>query len=169
MGGIDFFHNMQSTSTLTEHLRNRIKLAKEEDWVDIIEMSCLLLTLDDFKTEPKLVDLINTMNCHNKLAIYRFKPNTCYKWHIDHAGRNSCINMLIDGYDSLTMFGTPTKNGRFENITKVNYETNKYVLLNVHKFHIVFNFSEDRYILSIGIPSPITYNDAKQYIIDNQI
>lgn len=165
----DFFHYLSITSTVTEHLRQRIRNSKEEDWKDIIEMSCLSLTIDDFISEPSLVKFINDMNCHNKLAIYRFKPNTCYNWHIDHAGRNSCINMLIDGYDSITMFGNPTKKGRLQDITKVMYEPNKYVLLDVHRFHIVFNFSKDRYLLSIGVPSPTTYNDVKQYIMDNNL
>jgi hypothetical protein len=169
MGNIEFFHHLESTSTLINHLRNRIAEATEDDWQLIIEMNCLLLTIDDFKTEPKLIEFIEHMNCQQKLAIYRFKPNTCYKWHIDHAGRNCCINMLIDGYDSLTMFGVPAMHGQFVNITKLIYKPNKYVLLDVHKFHTVFNFSEDRYLLSIGVPSPTTYNETKQYLIDNNL
>lgn len=169
MDNIDFFHRLNSTSTLVEHLKNKIHNAKEEDWREIIEMSCLLLTLDDFKTEPALVELITKMNCQHKLAIYRFSPNTCYKWHIDHNGRQCSINMLIEGYDSLTMFGTPVENGKFVNITKLVYQPDQYVLLNVHKFHTIFNFSEPRYILSIGIPSPTSYADVKQYVIDNNL
>jgi ACS family hexuronate transporter-like MFS transporter len=69
-------------------------------------MRCLLLTIDDFKSEPNLIKFIEKFGCHKKLAIYKFNPNTCYKWHIDHQGRKCCINMLIDGYDSLTMFGS---------------------------------------------------------------
>lgn len=169
MDNIDFYHKLESTSTLIQHLRNRIANAKEEEWQTFIEMSCLMLNITDFGTEPKLVKLINDLNCHSKLAIYRFFPNTCYKWHIDHIGRKCCINMLIDGYDSLTMFGVPGSNGRFTNITTLVYEPNKYALLNVHKFHTVFNFNEPRYLLSIGIPVPTTYDQAKQYIIDNNL
>jgi len=169
MGNIDFFHRLESTSTLREHLRTKIIESKESDWQIIIEMDTLLLTIDDFKTEPSLVKFIETMNCQNKLAIYRFKPNTCYKWHIDHPGRNCCVNMLIDGYDSLTMFGVPIGHGKFAQITKLVYEPNKYVLLDVHKFHIVFNFSEHRYLLSIGVPSPTAYEETKQYLINNNL
>jgi len=128
-----------------------------------------MLNITDFDSEPKLVKLINDFDCHSKLAIYRFFPNTCYNWHIDHNGRKSSINMLIDGYDSLTMFGVPSVNGRFTNITPLVYKPNRYVLLNVHKFHTIFNFSEHRYLLSIGIPSPTTYDQVKQYIIDNNL
>lgn len=169
MDNLDFYHRLRSTSTLTQHLRNRIYTAKEEEWQTLIQMSCLLLNIADFETEPKLVKFINDFNCHSKLAIYRFSPHTCYKWHIDHNGRKSCINMLIDGYDSLTMFGVPAINGRFTNLTPLVYEQNKYALLNVHKFHTIFNFSEQRYLLSIGIPTPATYEEAKQYIIDNNL
>ena len=169
MGNIDCFHHLESTSTLINHLRNRIAEASDADWQLLIEMNCLLLTIDDFKTEPKLVEFIKHMNCQDKLAIYKFKPNTCYKWHIDHYGRNCCVNMLIDGYDSLTMFGVPSAQGQFTNITKLLYKPNKYVLLDVHKFHIVFNFSEERYLLSIGVPSPITYSETKQYLMDNNL
>ena len=169
MDNIDFYHKLESTSTLTQHLRNRIYTAKEDEWQTFIEMSFLLLNITDFETEPNLVKFINDFNCHSKLAIYRFFPNTCYKWHIDHNGRKSCINMLIDGYDSLVMFGIPETNGRFTNITKLDYEPNKYYLLSVHKFHTVFNFSKPRYLLSIGIPVPTTYEQAKQYMIDNNL
>lgn len=169
MDNIDFFYRLNSISSLREHLLNRIAESSEDDWKTIIEMNCLLLTIDDFKTDPNLVKLIEHTKCQHKLAIYRFKPNTCYKWHIDHAGRNCCINMLLDGYDSLTLFGTPSINGQMINITKLVYEPNKYVLLDVHKFHTVFNFSEYRYLLSIGIPSSISYEEAKQYIIEHKL
>lgn len=169
MGDLNFFYPLKSTSTIRDHLRNRIKSAKEEDWQDIIEMSCLMLSVDDFKTEPEIIKLIEKFNCQPRLAIYRFAPNTCYKWHIDHPGRKCCVNMLIDGYDSLTMFGNPAPNGKYTDITKLIYEPNRYTLLNVHKFHTVFNFSEPRHILSIGVPSPTTYEQVKQYIIDNNL
>lgn len=169
MANLEFFFRLQSISTITNHLRDKIENAKEEDWQSFFEMSCLLLTVDDFKTEPKLLKLIEHMNCQSKLAIYRFEPNSCYKWHIDHHGRKCCINMLIDGYDSLTMYGIPAKDGRFTNLTRLTYEPNCYTLLDVHKFHTVFNFSEPRYILSIGIPSTTSYDEAKQYIIENNL
>ena len=122
MDTVKLFHRLKSTSTLTHHLRDIISKSTESDWKDFIEMNCLLLTIDDFKTEPNLVKFIEKFDCHKKLAIYRFSPNTCYKWHIDHPGRKCSINMLIDGYDSLTMFGTPAVNGRMINITKLVYE-----------------------------------------------
>lgn len=169
MDTVKLFHRLKSVSTLTHHMRGIISKSTESDWKDIIEMNCLLLTIDDFKTEPDLVKFIEYFGCHQKLAIYRFKPNTCYKWHIDHQGRNCCINMLIDGYDSLTMFGTPSANGRMVDVTKLVYEQDKYALLNVHKFHTIFNFSEYRYLLSIGVPSSASYDEVKQYLIDNNI
>lgn len=169
MDNIDFFHRLTYTSKLREHLLNRIAESTEDEWKTIIEMNCLLLNIDDFESDPKLVEFIQYANCQQRLAIYRFKPNTCYKWHIDHVGRNCCINMLIDGYDSLTLFGSPAPNGQFTNITKLVYEPNKYVLLNVHKFHTVINFSENRYLLSIGVPSSISYIETKQYLMDNNL
>ena len=169
MDTVNLFHRLQTTSTLTQHLRDIIALSSEDDWEDIIEMRCLLLTIDDFKSEPNLIKFIEKFGCHKKLAVYKFNPNTCYKWHIDHQGRKCCINMLIDGYDSLTMFGTPATNGRIVNITKLVYERDKYTLLNVHKFHTIFNFNEHRYLLSIGVPTPATYDEVKQYIIDNNL
>jgi hypothetical protein len=169
MDNIENFYRLQSTSTITQHLKNKISSAKEEDWIELLEMSCLLLSIDDFITETKLVKFINDMKCHEKIAIYRFAPNTCYKWHIDHPGRKCSINMLIEGYDSMTVFGEPARNGRFVNLSKLEYYPDSYVLLNVHKFHTVFNFSEHRYVLSIGIPATATYADVKQYIINNNI
>ena len=67
------------------------------------------------------------------------------------------------------MFGVPARNGQFINTTKLVYKPDKYFLLDVHKFHTVFNFSEERYVLSIGVPSPTTYNETKQYLIDNNL
>lgn len=168
MDNLDYFHKLNLNSTLIEHLESKIKSANEADWDNFLDMSILLLTRDDFITEPKLLKLIDDFNCNEKLGIYRYVPNFCYQWHID-AIRNTAINLQLQGEDSLCVFGKLVEPRKFGGVVKLKYDHGSYYIINTSKFHTVFNFDNPRYLLSIGFNKPTTFNDVKQYAIENNL
>lgn len=102
-----------------------------------------------------------------KISIFKFPPNVSYYWHTD--GIRSCaINMVLAGFDSMTLFGKP-QGSFFVDIEKIPYKPDTYVLLNTNRHHSVYNFSEVRYLLSIGIEKTYTFEDVKNYILENNI
>jgi hypothetical protein len=122
-----------------------------------------------FKDDEKIYNLIQHFEIDKirKIALFRFIPNSSYDWHID-GSRSAAINMLLSGYDSITLMGRKRDNF-FLDIEKVPYELNRYYLLNTSIHHTMFNFSEERYLLSIGIPKNFSYQDVKKYMEINEL
>lgn len=162
------FYECKRESTLVAYMMNKIQDTENSEWSTFLDMSVFLLSIEDFALEPKLTQLINTFDCHKKLGIYRYKPNFCYQWHIDSI-RNCALNLQLVGSNSFCIFGEFFEPRKFRNLQQLAYKENTYYLLNVNKFHTVFNFDNERYLLSIGFPKPHTFADVKQYIIDNNI
>lgn len=105
-----------------------------------------------------------------KITIFRLDPYTCYNWHTD--GIRSCaINMQLTAFgDSLTMFGERHHNAMmYTNTTELKYLPNRYFLFNTGIPHIIHNFSQTRYLLSLGIPKKFTYEEVEEFIIRNNI
>ena len=85
------FYECKTKSNLVTYMINKIHETEESKWNDFLDMSLFLISIEDFVLEPKLTKLINTFDCQKKLAIYRYKPNFCYQWHIDSI-RNCALN-----------------------------------------------------------------------------
>lgn len=168
MDNIDYFYKLQNKSSLAENIKNKITTALESDWYNFLDMSILPLNVSEFKNDIGLLSIIDKFNCYEKLGVYRYSPNFCYQWHIDSI-RNAAINMQIDGADSFCAFGELAQARKFDKVERLVYEPSTYYLINTSKQHTVFNFDNPRFILSIGIPKPITYNEVKQFIIDNNL
>jgi hypothetical protein len=162
------FYECLSKSTLVEYMLNKAMYLDDSKWKHFLDMNLFTLTIDDFELEPKLIELINAFDCQNKLAIYRYKPNFCYQWHVDSI-RNCALNLQLLGNNSFCMFGEYYEPRKFRNLQQLAYKENTYYLLNVNNYHTVFNFENDRYLLSIGFPKPHTFEDVKQYLIDHNI
>lgn len=168
MDTMNYFCMLQTRSSLVDTIKNKISSATDSDWYDFLDMSILPLSIADFQNEPNLLKIIERFNCHEKLGIYRYLPNFCYHWHIDSI-RNAAINMQIEGEDSFCAFGETVQPRKFKDIKRLNYSNDAYYLINTSKFHTVFNFDNPRFLLSIGISKPTTYDEVKQYIMDNQL
>lgn len=140
-----------------------MKNSQDSDWKDVLQMTLLLLPKTLFEQELALMKIINRFDAGNRLAVYKTSPNTSYHWHRD-SSRFTCLNILIDGYDSLCMFAKTPVNGMMHDLVKLNYEPNNVHLLNVSQLHTVFNFNNDRHLLSIGIPSPNTFEQVRNFI-----
>lgn len=147
-------------------VKNYINSATSEDWESVIEMTLLKLPLEFFETEPALIRIIKEFKAEERLSVYKTSANTSYFWHRDKI-RAACFNILLEGYDSMCLFANSPIDGMMSDLTKLPYEPNKVFLLNVSQLHTVLNFSQDRYLLSIGIPRPTTFNDVSEYIKNN--
>jgi len=124
---------------------------------------------ENLKHDEKIYDLIKNFNIDKKkkISIFKVQPNSCYNWHTDGI-RCAAINMLLTGYNSMTLMGQ--KDGVFfRNVEQVPYEPNRYVMINTSVSHSVYNFAEDRYLLSLGIPIDFSYQEVADYIKLNEL
>lgn len=111
----------------------------------------------------KLIDRFSIQE-HNRVSIFKFPPNTCYHWHMD--GIRSCaINMLLSGFDSKTYFGRRMGGGKYvADLESLPYQSHTYYFFNTGVMHTVFNFSEERYLLSLGVPQTFTRETVYDFI-----
>lgn len=156
--------------TVTDNFLIKIKKlideSKPEDWIIILQMTLLPVPESFFDTEPALKKIIDKFDSSKRLAIYKTSANTVYHWHRDSI-RNASLNILIDGYDSMCMFANAPVNGMMSDLKILNYVPGHVHLLNVSQLHTVINFNSERYLLSIGVPFPATFEDVKQFIENN--
>jgi hypothetical protein len=168
MARSDYFVQLKLHSNVSTAIRDKIKLASNNQWADLLEQSILRLTIDDFKQDPEIYEAISELKSESRLSVFRFNPNLCYNWHSDKI-RHGAINMLLDGFDSFCAFGDIAPGNKYANIHRLAHEPNRYYLINVKKNHCVFNFSNTmRYIVSIGIPD-ITYEDSLKYFLSKNL
>jgi hypothetical protein len=162
MDNLEYFCKLNITSNIVLHIKNKIQNSAQTDWHFFLDQSILQLELSDFNNDPQIIDIINNIGDANRLSVFRNEPNTCYSWHQDTI-RNSAINILIDGFDSMCIFGEIAPNKKFTNTLRLCHQPNTYYLMNVKKFHTVYNFNNNRYIISLGLPEK-RYKDAIEYL-----
>ena len=161
----NYFYKLNLNSVIVNSVKDFIYNSKESDWHIFLEQDILLLPEDIFKSDNQIYQLIKHFGCEKRLGIYRFQPNFSYGWHTDLI-RHVAVNMLIDGWNSKTYFSKASKIRLNTNLQEVPYEENKYILMNVKELHSVFNLDNLRYVISIGIPPPATFQDVSQYVKD---
>ena len=162
MNDLDYFLKLNIRSSSIDRIKNKIYNAAESDWIIHSELNILLLDIEDLEADTKIVQLIKDIGSHKRIGVYRTLPNTCYGWHIDPE-RMSSINMLIDGFDSMCVFGKTAPLRQFSNLSKLQHEPEAYYLMNIKKSHTVYNFDNQRYILSLGIPDK-SFAEVKEYL-----
>ena len=165
---LDYFYKLKTISNCADSLLYKA-LNPENSWKNVTGQNVLKLTFDDFSNDPKILKMIEHFKC--RLNIIKLLPRSSYSWHKDHIIRPAAINMLLEGWDSITIMGKSVQIGRiFQDLVKIPYEKNRFVLLNVHQWHAVYNFSETRYLLSISIPiQSANYLETLTYIKENDL
>lgn len=105
-----------------------------------------------------------------KCALIKMSPFQTYNWHKD-VRRGVCINVLLDHKNSYTLFSDDVlegSNGLYGNITKMNYELNKFYLFNNQIPHSVYNYEGERVLFSIEFLNEdkhqLTYEQLKNEI-----
>jgi hypothetical protein len=154
---------LKTVSTLRYALRERAWAAR--DWKPNNGIDRIEIEASELDGDPKMAALVDRFDCkaERKLSIFRFLPHTCHAWHTD-LQRYAAINMLLDGWDSLTMFGVRKDAINYVAVDRLLYESDRYYLLNSKRQHTVINFANTRYLLSIGIPERYSFMDVVNYI-----
>jgi hypothetical protein len=81
------------------------------------------------------------------MGIVRLDPYTTYDWHVD-SRRGVCINMLLNDVKSHCLFSvgeTEATHGFLE----LKYQPKTYYAFNNQVPHMVINFAESRYLMSV--------------------
>lgn len=158
---------LKTESTLRFRLRERAWAA--DNWIPNNGIDRIEIEASELDGDPKIAALVDHFGCkaERKLSIFRFLPNTCHAWHTD-LQRFAAINMLLDGWDSITMFGVRKDAINMVAVEKLHYELDRYYLLNSKRQHTIVNFDNYRYLLSIGIPERYSFADVVNYIKEEE-
>lgn len=162
----EFFTELKISSSITSKVLSKVKTSTPDQWSNILDQQLYTLSIEDFQEDPDICKIINDLSAHKRLSVLKFNPNYCFQWHKDKI-RTGAINMLLEGFDSFCAFGTIAKGNAFSNIQKLEHKPNRYYLIDVKKYHCVFNFSEPRYLISIGLEQ--TYDDTLIYLKGNNL
>ena len=165
----DYYYPLKKSYDLANRLLACVDRADESQWYPMFEQNVLSITMEDLASEPKLVEFVKHFKCAHKLSIFQYAPMFNCGWHKD-IPRNCSLNMLLIGHSSsITMFGHQDTPRNFSNIQLVPYQSNHFILMNTKQFHSVLNFSTVRYLLSIGIPLPYSYQQVLQYVQEHDM
>ena len=123
------------------------------------------------KVPPYIVDTLPiapVLIKFNALAvILKMDPMTWYDWHID-ARRVCTINSLLDGSNSKCFYGNRLSRDIVE-LDELVYTPGEFCLLDTTKEHAVLNLENTRYVLSIGMAAPYSFDEVKNFCVDNSI
>ena len=114
-------------------------------------------------TEEPLIELMNKFQ--GTPVVFRMQPWQFYRFHTD-AARSCAINMLLEGTDSNTYYGTATQDEEVLDIVELKYSIDSYYLLNTHEKHCVINRDNVRYMFSLGFPDGLDYKNVRDYCLE---
>lgn len=163
----EFYVKLNLTSNVTLSILEKIKKTSPHEWNPVLQQNVYELSIDDFSKDPKIYDMIKHFSLENRLSVFKYDVNSCYNWHVDKI-RMSALNMVLDGFDSVCVFGKPGPVNTITDMQQLIYEPDNYYLLNTHRHHMVLNFSQIRYVLSIGFPD-VRYQDVITYLNENNM
>jgi len=81
------------------------------------------------------------------MGVIRLNPYTTYDWHVD-SRRGTCINMLLNGAKSYCLFSMNRTEATNE-FLELKYQPKTYYAFNNQVPHMVINFEEPRYLMSV--------------------
>jgi hypothetical protein len=144
---------------LLQYAKNSSTTWFHKNAFDIAKVPIYLIdkTLQDFKSKFDASPVI-----------FRMQPWQFYRFHTD-ASRSCAINFLLEGTDSHTYYGTETENEEILNIRELKYKIDSYYLINTQLKHSVVNRDNVRYMFSMGFPSTTSYDDVRNYCLENQL
>jgi hypothetical protein len=155
------YHELETTADLTvlKDFAHSVTTWKESSGFFFIPVPIQLMkNLPIFSILPKFIA---------RPVILKMNPMTWYDWHIDEK-RVATINSLLSGTDSKCFYGNRLTRDIVE-IEELSYESDKFYLLDTTKTHAVLNLNNIRYVLSIGIRAPHSYNNVRQFCIANHL
>jgi len=93
--------------------------------------------------------ILYMLGMQHKLAvgILRLNPYTTYDWHVD-GRRGVCINMLLNDVKSHCLFEVGHDEATHQ-FVELKYNPKSYYIFNNQVPHMVTNFAQSRYLMSV--------------------
>ena len=93
--------------------------------------------------------ILYMLGMQHKLAvgIIRLDPHTTYDWHVD-GRRGVCVNMLLNDVKSHCLFEVGHDEAT-HTFLELKYRLGSYYVFNNQVPHMVINFNESRYLMSV--------------------
>jgi hypothetical protein len=134
-------------------------------WVPFMNISINFqktLGLELIKQDPLLDNLRIKFN--GIMRLYMFPSMTVYNWHRD-VEMGCSINLVMEDYDSHTLFNPTDKKEILDNVVELKYEKNKWYLFNSQILHSVVNVDpRDRLLLTITFPKHVQYQEILDFL-----
>lgn len=165
----NLFYKLTNQCSIISDVKLFIQQDIHWEWVPYVYFS------KDFKTNhsQRLVEQDFFLKALHKkykgteLHLYKFPSMTFYTWHKDK--KIGCsLNMVLDDYDSNTIFMPEPKKDLINSITNLNYEKENWYLFNSQILHSVVNLDvKDRILLTFTFPLTVSFENVKSYITEN--
>lgn len=161
-----YYEISQYKSKLVETLLDKISTKNESDWKttektydwSVLEIDKKILLEDTFlKQLSQKIDFAG--------HVFKMLPNKFYDWHRD-AERKTAINILLNTDSHSYLLFTPMRNSDICDFIELKYKPDTFYVINTKMEHMVVNFEQTRYILSISFDSQVDYVDVVKIIME---
>ena len=161
-----YYEISQYKSKLVETLLDKISTKNESDWKttektydwSVLEIDKKILLEDTFlKQLSQKIDFAG--------HVFKMLPNKFYDWHRD-VERKTAINILLNTDSHSYLLFTHMRNSDICDFIKLKYKPDTFYVINTKMEHMVVNFEQTRYILSISFDSQVDYVDVVKIIME---
>jgi hypothetical protein len=160
----ELFYKIEQDVIFLDKVREFASTA-EWKWVPFMHISPNFqktLGLELTKQDSLLSKLQNKFN--STLRLYMFPSMTVYNWHRD-AEMGCSLNLVMEDYDSHTLFNPSDNKEIIDNVIELKYEKNKWHLFNSQILHTVLNLgSNNRILLTVTFPKQVKYQEVLEYL-----
>ena len=158
------FYKIEQEPIFLDKVREYAETAKWT-WVPFMNISIdfqKTLGLDLIKQDSLLDSLRNKFN--GMMRLYMFPSMTVYNWHRD-VEMGCSMNLVMEDYDSHTLFNPTDKKETIDNVVELKYEKNKWYLFNSQILHSVVNVDpRNRFLLTITFPKHVQYQEILDFL-----
>lgn len=137
------YHPLPNKSTIAQEVLDFAKTTGA--WVPYYNFYAVQVPFELAYKDP----VLHALGAQHSLAVgvIRLDPNTTYDWHVD-TRRGVSVNMLLSDVKSHCLFAYEEKEATHRFI-ELQYKPNTYYLFNNQVPHMVTNFGQSRYLLSV--------------------
>lgn len=173
----NFYHQVRSASVIVDHLNQFVEENRNlESWTPLefkaLHWDAALNVPDEILDQDPFLAALRTKVPFSG-GVLRMAPWTTYAWHRDYQ-RGCSLNLLLTSPDrSCCLFRhSPSEqiHGMYP-IVPVAYTNTHYMCLNTQIEHSVFNWDEDRFILTLHFEQELdefTYRDLVKIVLSER-
>jgi len=142
---------------------NMERINDRSQWFEYLGFDVQLINQDAIK-KIDIIKQVDKITSIDRIVLLSMPEHTTYNWHVDDH-RKATINLLINNHkESFCLFGESIDESKHSTI-KLEYKKDTFYLFNTKKDHMVVNFGERRYILSMQFNSKLSYEEIKSELI----